>query len=193
ACGSAPSARASSSRGPRRGESGRVEILADAVECLSGVARREPLELTIDAEAWSDFELARAHACVEAVERARGRSSRTHPADVVYAAVARADESFGGRDEVHGTANVHAPARDRHEAVEAIFGLGVNEGVPPTDVHGRLTRLADAGSNRDHPACDGAIVEVARRTDRLPVRPSSREHGSEGEAERGKRDGSGSD
>src|SRR6202030_3492632 len=52
-----------------------VEILADAIQRLAWVARREAPQLAVDAEAGAHFDVAGVHPRVEAVERAHGRSA----------------------------------------------------------------------------------------------------------------------
>src|SRR6185436_683781 len=89
-----------------RGSRG-VEVLPDAVERLAGVARGEALELAVDRVARSDLELTVAGARVEAVERADRRTAVDLAAEVVDAAVARADEAPRGRDEPHRAPKVH--------------------------------------------------------------------------------------
>ena len=69
----------------------------------------------VDGEARADLDAGRAHARVEAVERADRRAAVDLAAEVVDAAVARADEALGGLDEAHRAAEVHAARRDRDE------------------------------------------------------------------------------
>src|SRR5262249_19759680 len=78
----------------------RVEVLADAVQRLARVARREDLELAVDRVARADLDEALLDARVEAVQRAHRRAADDRAAEVVDAAVARADEALSGLDVV---------------------------------------------------------------------------------------------
>src|SRR5439155_16343515 len=71
-------------------ESTRIEVLADAVERLAGIAvAREALELGVDRVARPDLDLAVADARVEVVQRADRRAAGDAAGEVVDAAVAR--------------------------------------------------------------------------------------------------------
>src|SRR5215217_7269956 len=81
----------------RRREAAGVEVLADAVERLAGIAEaREALERRVDGVARADFDHAVAQTRVEVVERAHGRTAGDLALEAVDAAVARADEALGG-------------------------------------------------------------------------------------------------
>src|SRR5437764_3930566 len=79
----------------RRREALRVEVLADSVERLGRIARREAPQLGIDRVARTDLDQAVLHAGVEAVERADRWTTGHHAAEVVDTAVTRADEPLG--------------------------------------------------------------------------------------------------
>src|SRR5581483_4225949 len=110
----------------RGGEALRIQVLADAVERLARITRREALKLGVDRVARADLDQAVAHTRVEAVQRAHRGSAGDHPAKVVDAAVTRTDESLRGGDEAHRTAQVHAARGQRHELVVLIPGLLVD-------------------------------------------------------------------
>src|SRR4051812_1095231 len=100
----------------RGGEAPRVEVLADPVEVLARIAvAREPLELAVDGGARAHLDLAVADAGVEVVERPHRRTAGDLAAEVVDAAVARADEPRRGLRPADGAAEVHAPRGERDE------------------------------------------------------------------------------
>src|SRR5437764_11148052 len=105
-------------------ELGRIEVLTDPVEWLAREPRREAPQLVVDRVARADLDQAgrAVHAGVEAVQRTDRRAAGDHAAEVVHAAVARADESLGGGDEAHRTTEVHAARGQRHELVVLVLG-----------------------------------------------------------------------
>ena len=108
------------------------------------VARREPLQLGVDRVARAEIDVAVAHERVEAVERAHRRAAGDLAAEVVDAAVARADEALGGLDVADRAAEVHAPRRQRDVVVQLVVRLGVDRRVALAHVGDRLAGLADA-------------------------------------------------
>src|SRR3954463_10356693 len=108
----------------RRGTRG-IEVLADAVQRLAGVARREALQLGVDAEARPDLDVAVAHARVEAVQRADRRAAGALALEVVDAAVAGTDEARRGLDVADRAAEMHAARRDRDVVAVLILGHAV--------------------------------------------------------------------
>ena len=125
---------------------------------------------------------------VEAVERADRRPAGDHPADVIDAAVARADEALGGGHPPHWAAEVHAARGQRDEVVVLVLGLLVDRGVARAHVGDRVAGLAHPGHEHDHLGDVVVVREVARLADRLPLKRRLVEHGRECEAERRQRE-----
>ena len=143
----------------------RVQVLPEAVERLARVARREPLQLRVDAVARAELDLPVLDPGLEAVERPHGRAALDLAVRVVHAAVAGAHEPLRRADPAHRAAEVRAAGRDRDELVRVV--RPVDLGVALAHVGGRLAGLADApGDQRDR---DRRVVvggEVGRRPDR---------------------------
>src|SRR4051812_14262041 len=128
----------------RGGEATRVDVLADAVQRLAGVAvAGEARELRVDRVARADLDLAVAHAGVEVVERPDRRATGDAAREVVDAAVTRTDEAVGGRRPADGAAEVHAAAGERDERLDRQL-RAVDLLVVRPDVRGGLADLADA-------------------------------------------------
>src|SRR4051812_34818593 len=120
-------------RRPRGGEARGVEVLADAVERLPRIARREALQLAVDAVARPKLHLAGADARVEAIQRpGRGPTDADAP-EVVDASVTGADERARRLLVGDVAPDVRAARRDRHDLVEAVGGVGVDGGVATAD------------------------------------------------------------
>src|SRR5438309_236178 len=98
--------------------------------------------MAVDAEAGTDLDaVVGGDPRVEAIERAHRGPARAQAAEVVDAAVARADEAPGGRDVAHRAAGVHAARGERDDLVEPALGLGVDRAIALAHVDGRLADL----------------------------------------------------
>ncbi len=149
-----------------------------------GITRREALELGVDRVTRADVDVAVVLERVEAVERAHRRTAGDLAAEVVDAAVARADETLGGLDVADRAPEVHAARGERDVVVVLVVRLGVDRGVALAHVGDRLARLADPGDDHQHLGDVGELVEIGRRADDLPVERVALEHRAEREPER---------
>src|SRR5579875_2123882 len=77
-------------------EPGRIQELADAVERLARVTRREALQLRVHRVARAKVHVSVTHERVEPIKRAHRWPAGHHAAEVVHAAVAGADEALRG-------------------------------------------------------------------------------------------------
>src|SRR5207248_2037348 len=128
---------------------------------------------------------------VEAVGRTNRRATGDHSAEVVHAAVARADEALGGGHVAHRAAEVHATRGQRHETVVLVLGLLVDARVARPDVGDRVAGLADPLCGRDHLGHVRVLRKVGRTTDRLPLPRLTLEDRRDREAQRGQCEGGG--
>ena len=155
-----------------------------------GVARREPLQLGVDAVARAELDLPLLDAGDEPVERAHRRAAGHLALEVVDASVAGADEPRSRHHPAHGAAEVRTASRDRHEAARL---LTRQRGAGLADVGGGLAGLADAGRDRDRPRHVVVLGEVADRPDVLVDDVLLLEHGPEREPDRRQGDRGGGD
>ena len=178
---------------PGRGVEARgIQILPDAVQRLARVTRGEALQLGVDRVARADLDQARRRvdAGVEAVQRAHRRAAGHHAAEVVDAAVARADEALRRRRRSGRGSRGACSARTARPVVVLVLGLGVDRRVALAHVGDRVAGLADPLDDREHLGrCTCVSVKSVGRADRLPVERHAAEQRAEREAERRQREG----
>ena len=125
---------------------------------------------------------------VEAVQRAHRRAAGDLTAEVVDAAVARADELARPPRRSGPGSRGACSATTARCTVELVVRLDVDRRVALAHVRDRLAGLADARDDRDHLGDVVELGEVVGLADDLPLERLALEDRAEREAQRGQRE-----